>query len=68
MLEYVRYLGYTKHKRRGNLDPTKDMIDPHTGILLTPSYHGEQCLGDGKHDGYECCCDECNYYLICFPD
>lgn len=49
------------------MDPTKDMVDPYTGILLTPSFHGEQCLGDGEHEGYECCCDECNYYLICFP-
>lgn len=45
-----------------------DMIDPSTGILLTPSYHGEQCLGSGDFPGYECCCDECDYYLVCFPD
>ena len=35
---------------------------------LTPSYHGEKCLGNGEHPGIPCCCDECNYYLICFPD
>ncbi len=45
----------------------KDMIDP-TGILLTPSFHGEDCLGNGDHPEYECCCDECDYYLDCFPD
>ena len=50
------------------MDVTEDMIDPYTGILLTPGFHGELCLGNGEHDGYECCCDECNYYLICFPD
>ena len=45
-----------------------DMIDPSTGILLTPSYHGEKCLGNGFFPGYECCCDECDYFLECFPD
>ena len=43
-------------------------IDPCTGIMLTPSYHGEKCLGSGDHAGFECCCDECEYYLSCFPD
>jgi hypothetical protein len=35
---------------------------------LTPSYHGEKCLGNGGHPGIECCCDNCDYYLACFPD
>lgn len=42
--------------------------DPSTGIVLTPSYHGEQCQGNGEHPGVECCCDECDHYLTCFPD
>ena len=46
----------------------EERIDPGTGILLTPGFHGEGCLGNGLHPGYECCCDECDYYLICFPD
>ena len=25
------------------------------------------CLGNGKQ-GFECCCDECDYYLLCFPE
>ena len=32
------------------------MIDT-TGAELSP---GEQ--------GFECCCDECDYYLLCFPE
>jgi hypothetical protein len=24
------------------------------------------CLGNGEHR-FECCCDECDYYLYCFP-
>lgn len=42
--------------------------DPSTGTVLTPSFHGEQCQGNGDHPGVECCCDECDYYLICFPE
>lgn len=42
-------------------------IDP-TGTILTPSFHGEYCLGNGTHPYIECCCDECDFYLECFPD
>ena len=37
-----------------------------TGVELMP---GEPaiCLGNGKQ-GFECCCDECDYYLLCFPE
>lgn len=45
-----------------------ETMDPSTGIQLTPSFHGEDCLGNGEHPGYECCCDECDFYLACFPD
>ena len=33
-----------------------------TGVELTP---GERtiCLGNGEQ-GFECCCDECDYYLL----
>lgn len=43
------------------------LIDP-TGTPLTPSFHGKDCLGNGEHIGIECCCDECDHYLTCFPD
>ena len=35
-----------------------------TGIELAP---GEPtvCLGNGEQ-GFECCCDECDYYLLCY--
>ena len=35
---------------------------------LCPSDHGEDCLYNGDHPEYECCCDECDYYLACFPN
>ena len=50
------------------MDLENDMTDPSTGILLTPSYHGEKCLGSGDFPEQECCCDECDYFLGCFPD
>lgn len=45
-----------------------DLTDPSTGIELTPSSEGKDCLGNGEHPGIECCCDECDYYLTCFPN
>ena len=44
---------------------SKKVIDI-TRIELTP---GEPtvCLGNGEQ-GYECCCDQCDYYLLCFSE
>ncbi len=44
-------------------DIPKKAIDI-TGVELMP---GEPavCLGNGEQ-GFECCCDECDYYLFCF--
>lgn len=36
--------------------------------ILTPSYHGEKCRHNGENSDYELACDECPYYMICFPD
>lgn len=36
--------------------------------ILTPSFHGEQCRHNGENSDYETACDECDYYLMCFPD
>ena len=44
----------------------KQIIDV-TGTPLTPSRQGKKCLGNGEHPEFECCCDECDYYLKCFP-
>ena len=43
----------------------KKIIDA-TGIELLPGMPAD-CLGNGEQD-YECCCDECDYYLLCFPE
>ena len=52
---------------RLNIYKTQE-IDPGTGILLTPSFHGETCQGSGLLSVYACCCDACDYYLACFPE
>lgn len=43
-----------------------EIIDP-TGVVLSPG-NAEECQGNGKHEGYECCCDECDYFIDCYPD
>ena len=37
-----------------------------TGIELTPG-NPTVCLGSGEQ-GFECCCEECDYFLLCFPE
>ena len=50
----------------GHMDKNiqKKVIDI-TGVELMPGEPGV-CLGNGEQ-GFECCCDECDYYLLCFP-
>ena len=43
-------------------------IDPCTGIRLKPGLLGQDCPGNGKHPEQECCCDECDHFLLCFPE
>ena len=45
---------------------TKKRIIDVTGIELTPG-EPSVCLGNGER-GFECCCDECDYYLLCFTE
>ena len=37
-----------------------------TGVELTPG-KSTVCFGNGEH-GNECYCDECDYFLLCFPE
>ncbi len=48
----------------------KDHISPteNDKSILTPSLGGKDCKCNGKHKGIEIQCDECCYYLICFPE
>ena len=48
-----------------NNDVSKKEINI-TGIEISPE-EPAVCLGNGEQ-GFECCCDECNYYLLCFSE
>ena len=37
-----------------------------TNVELTPGDFAAY-LDNGKN-GFECCCDECDYFLLCFPE
>ena len=44
-----------------------------TGIELTPGNEGKDCKGNGTQfdehgNPLECCCNECDYMMICFPE
>lgn len=43
------------------------IIDPCTGAELRPG-DPDRCQGNGSHPDYECCCDECDHYLDCYPE
>ena len=44
----------------------QEKITDITGVELTPG-QPTVCLGKGEQ-GFECCCDECDYFLLCFPE
>ena len=44
------------------------MIIDCTGTILIPGRMGRDCLGNGQHEGMECCCDECDYMICCLED
>ena len=46
-------------------DNSKKIIDI-TGVELTPG-EATVCLGNGEQ-GFECCCDECDFLMLCFPE
>ena len=48
-----------------NKNIPKKIIDV-TGVELTPQ-DPSACLGNGEQ-GFECCCDECDYFLLCYPE
>ena len=50
----------------GYMSKNKKTVIDITGVELAP---GEPtvCLGNGEGD-FECCCDECDYYLSCFSE
>jgi hypothetical protein len=49
---------------------TKELTDGKGAekIVLTPSLYGAKCKGNGQHKNIERRCDECNFFLECFPN
>ena len=45
----------------------QEFLKHYQPVKLKPSYHGKDCPGNGDHE-IECQCDECDYYLACFPE
>lgn len=50
----------------------KEKIIDVTGVELTPG-DMSACLGNGEHfdengNPIECCCDECNYLILCLEN
>ena len=48
-----------------SMNVPKKVIDI-THIEITPG-EPAACLGNGEQ-GNECCCDKCNYFLLCFSE
>lgn len=48
-------------------DPIPTERDPGTGQLITPGYP-KICLSSGTFPGFKRCCDECDYFLECYPE
>ena len=47
------------------LSPGEHKIVDITGTILSPG-EPEKCLGNGEYEEFECCCDECDFYLFCY--
>ena len=45
---------------------SEEVVDV-TGAILTPG-NPEQCQGNGEHKDFDCCCDECDWEMLCFPE
>ena len=48
-------------------EPIPETALDSSGAVLTPG-KPKTCEGNGSHSGYEICCDECNWFLACFPE
>ena len=65
----VRGFGYAPflYANRGYMSKNiQKSVTDITGIELMPG-EPNVCLGNGEQ-GFECCCDECDYFLFCFPE
>lgn len=63
---YGRVLTPSELAERARLAESEKVIDI-TGTELSPG-DPESCLGGDNHPEHPLCCDECDFYLACFPD
>ena len=49
-----------------NDDIPEVFIEDCTGAILAPG-RPQECEGNGENPQYECCCDECDYLMLCKP-
>ena len=63
----MRGFGYAPFLYVGEImsENVQEKVIDITGVELSPG-EPSVCSGNGKQ-GVECCCDECDYYLSCFP-
>lgn len=45
---------------------TMKQIKDITGAILSPG-NPDKCQGNGDNKTFGCCCDECDYFLLCYP-
>ena len=50
----------------GNMNKNQKKLIDATDVELIPGAP-IMCLGNGTQ-GFACCCDECDYFLLCFPE
>lgn len=74
------YGGLLERKREGKNIPDEKLAEvlaryrraeqrrSPAGVLLTPSFHGQRCQGNGKYPDVKCQCDGCKYDAVCYQD
>ena len=63
---FEQALAHAQNPERSEAEETVLVRDP-TGAILSPG-KPEICQGNGENPHFEICCDNCNYFLKCFPE
>jgi hypothetical protein len=63
----VQPLHYIKEREVEAMKEQATVIIDVTGVPLSPG-NPKDCEGNGEHPGKECCCDECDFFMECYPE